>query len=346
MRIWLPFVSAGSGADVFTLRLAEALERLGHDVAATPFHRLFQYCPWRLSFAVPPRTPDVIVANTINAFAFRHRRGKLVAIEHHCVFDPAYAVYRSWPQSLYHETLVRRFECASFVAADAVVAPSRYTADTLSRVFRMPRPSVIPNGIDTDYFCPGPLHASRERERPFRLLFVGNLSKRKGIDLLPRIMKRLGPDYELRYTQGLRNRSATLGEITMKPLTRMSLAELRQQYREADALLLPTRYEGFGYAVAEAMACGTPAVVTNCSSLPEIVEDGVTGRLCPIDDVEAFAAAIQRLRENPAELTAMSRKARERSLQLFNLMAWAESFARLFERLLSEKPRNSVEVYR
>jgi glycosyltransferase involved in cell wall biosynthesis len=346
MRIWLPFVSAGSGADVFTTRLADSLKSLGHEVVLTPFDRLFQYFPWRLSLAAPPKETSIIVANASNAFAFRRRPCQLIAIEHHCVFDPVYAPYRSWAQSLYHEKLLRSFERASFAAADAVVTPSRYTADTLVRVFAMPQPNVILNGVDTNYFCPQPADAARERDRPFRLLFVGNLSRRKGVDLLPKIMQRLGPGFELRYTLGLRNGDPIAGQGAMTPLAPMKPAELRQQYREADLLLFPTRYEGFGYAVAEAMACGTPAVASNCSSLPEIVENGVSGSLCPTDDIKAFAAAICRLRDRPDELAAMGRKARDRSVIRFNLTNWAETYVRLFERLLSKAPQDSAEACR
>lgn len=335
MRIWLPYLSAGSGADVFTARLAESLKSLGHDIVQTPFHRTYQVFPWRLSLASAPEGTSVIVANACNAFAFKRHPCKLIAIEHHCVFDPVYLRYRSWAESLYHERLLRSFERASFAAADAVVTPSRYTAETLLRVFDLPPPKVILNGIDTDYFCPSPVAAREAEGRPFRLLFVGNLSRRKGVDLLPQIMKCLGPGFELRYTLGLRKASPLTDVPGMSPLPPMSPEALRAQYREADLLLFPTRYEGFGYAAAEAMACGTPAVASDCSSLPEIIEQGVTGALCPTDDIEAFAAAIRRLRDRPSELAAMGKTARARTVERFNLKDWAENYLALFNRLLA-----------
>ena len=86
-------------------------------------------------------------------------------------------------------------------------------------------------------------------------------------------------------------------------------AELREEYRAADALLLPSRLEGFGYVVAEAMACKLPVITTNGTSLPELVEDGFSGKLCTPNDPEAFAAAVRRLDEDPALRRSMGERA-------------------------------------
>lgn len=69
-------------------------------------------------------------------------------------------------------------------------------------------------------------------------------------------------------------------------------------YRMLDALAMPSRSEGFGLVAAEAGACGVPVVATNASSLPEIVQDGVTGLLVPPGDAPALAAALRRLLGN------------------------------------------------
>ena len=70
--------------------------------------------------------------------------------------------------------------------------------------------------------------------------------------------------------------------------------ELVDHYRRADAFLDTSLYEGFGYQVLEAMACGTPVVASDTTSIPELVGDAAL--LCPPGDVEAFAAALRRLR--------------------------------------------------
>jgi glycosyltransferase involved in cell wall biosynthesis len=70
--------------------------------------------------------------------------------------------------------------------------------------------------------------------------------------------------------------------------------ELVDHYRRADAFLDTSLYEGFGFQVLEAMACGTPVVASDTTSIPELVGDAAL--LCPPGDVEAFAAALRRLR--------------------------------------------------
>jgi len=116
----------------------------------------------------------------------------------------------------------------------------------------------------------------------------------------------------------------------MSPLGRLSKTELREAYRRADILLFPTRFEGFGLAAAEAMACGTPVVTTNCSSLPEIVEDGVNGKLCNVDDVDSFAKAVVELASDWKQLGKMGRRARATVLERFTIGEMAQKYLNLF----------------
>ncbi|RKY70749.1 MAG: glycosyltransferase family 1 protein [Candidatus Latescibacterota bacterium] len=336
MKIWLPYIRCGSGTDVYTERLTKATVSAGHEAVVSPFAHCWQYFPWRLRLIEPPPGVEVILANTWNGFAF-HRSGiKLVVVEHHCIFDPAYAPYRSLLQTVFHENLVRRFEQASLRTADALVAVSAYTARMVRKALGGPMAEVIHNGIDTDFFCPGQQAKTPVKDRTVRLLFVGNLSRRKGADLLPDIMRKLGPGYELRYTSGLRTNDPYMNVPGMKPLGRLNQQQMLDAYRHADIVLFPTRLEGFGYAAAEAMACGTSVVATDCSSLPELIDDGVTGRLCPMDDVKAFAAAVSELVAQPERLLQMGRKARKAIEKQFTLKRMAHEYIGLFEDLLAD----------
>ncbi|MFN3594090.1 MAG: glycosyltransferase [Thiobacillaceae bacterium] len=64
-----------------------------------------------------------------------------------------------------------------------------------------------------------------------------------------------------------------------------------EAYRQADALLFPSRIEGLPLTVIEAMACGLPVIAAKSASLPEVVAHGATGLLCPVDDVGAYVSA-------------------------------------------------------
>ena len=90
--------------------------------------------------------------------------------------------------------------------------------------------------------------------------------------------------------------------------------ELVEHYRRADAFLDTSLYEGFGFQVLEAMACGTPVVASDTTSIPELVGDAAL--LCPPGDVDAFAAALRRLRTRtawPTSFVAAGSRARPSS---------------------------------
>jgi glycosyltransferase involved in cell wall biosynthesis len=94
-----------------------------------------------------------------------------------------------------------------------------------------------------------------------------------------------------------------------------------EAYQRSDILIFPSRLEGFGYPVAEAMACGKPVVCTNYASLPELVEEGQGGYLCPVDDVEAFAERIRHLGKEADLRRRMGRYNRARVERGFSLVA-------------------------
>lgn len=87
----------------------------------------------------------------------------------------------------------------------------------------------------------------------------------------------------------------------------VSEAEKLEFYAKSDLLVSASGLEGFGLAVGEAMACGLPVVVTNAGSLPELVIDGGTGLIAPVDDRAALGAAMVRLLRDSALATALGK---------------------------------------
>jgi glycosyltransferase involved in cell wall biosynthesis len=338
MKIWLPYIAAGGGADVFTLHFAEGLRRAGHDVVTSAFPRWHLGFPYFLRFVPAPPKTDIVAVHSWFGFAFRRAGIPLVLLEHGLVLDPDYAPYRSHGQALRHRFLLRRFIGAGLRVADAVVAVSEYTARSLETVFGFTDATVIMNGIDTDFFTPG---GAAEKTEPddgvFRLLFVGHLIRRKGVDLLPEIMRRLGPGFALRYTSGWRRNLDMEVLPTMKPIGLVDQARLCDEYRNADALLFPTRFDGFGLPVVEAMACGTPVVASRCCAVPELIEDGVDGIMCPLDDVTAFVEAIQALACDRDRLAAMGARARESSVARFGVDRMVGEYIDVFSRLIEQR---------
>jgi glycosyltransferase involved in cell wall biosynthesis len=101
-------------------------------------------------------------------------------------------------------------------------------------------------------------------------------------------------------------------------------------YQNADALLFPTRLEGLPLAALEAQACGLPVIATEGCSLPEVVEQGVTGILCPQDDVTAFADAAQRMAADPKLWHRMGKAARVRAEAHFNIETMIDRYLAVY----------------
>jgi len=189
---------------------------------------------------------------------------------------------------------------------------------------------VILGGVDTEKFSPNdsilPNGASS-------VLFVGRLLPHKGVDFLIRAMPDhvpldlIGPrigEGELYYTE-LRALAARKQVTFHHDCTD---AELISSYRHALCVVLPSLYrnlygqttkvpELLGQTLLEGMACGRPAICTAVASLPEIVEDGVSGFVVPPDDETTLRKRILWLRENPDQARTMGQAARQRVLEKF-----------------------------
>lgn len=335
MRIWFPTIVGNSGADVYTRRLARALAKCNIDVQIDWFPTAYQFAPSMLSRRPPPPGTRVIHANSWSAFAFKRANLPLVVTEHHCVFDPSYRPHQNLAQFLYHTQVIRRYAMRSYAQASAVVAVSAFTAQSLRTAAGLTDVDVLPNFIDTHRYRPAATPGYTPH-RPFRLLFVGNPTSRKGGDLLVPIMRRLGADFELRFTSGLRGETRVNYPKNMIPLGRLDDAELIRAYQECDALLYPSRFEGFGYSALEAMACGKPVVASDCTSLPEVTPDGVTGLLCKTGDVDEFAEACRRLARDDSLRNQLGNNARNRAVGHFSEDVAIQRYLSLYERVAGE----------
>jgi len=330
MNVWLPAIRAGSGADVYTERLASALADRGVNTTITWFNRYFEFAPGLLKNVKPPANTDIIHVNSWNGFAFSRPGQRLVVTVHLCVHDPLLSRYKSLLQRIYHEHLIRRFESSGFKLADRVTAVSSYTSTIVHNIFNIEAPTPVHNGIDTSLFKATEQKVKNER---FTLLFVGNTTRRKGFDLLKPIMEKLGNDFICKYTSGLRKSSHTAAS-NMQNIGILDQKGLVKAYHECDALLFPSRLEGFGYSVCEAMACGKPVIASDNSSLSEIIRHGETGLLCKTDAIDEFCDAARLLASAPDLVEKMGAVARAHVMKNFTREKMAEEYIRLYEKIL------------
>lgn len=314
MKIWLPAIHTGSGTDVFTRRLADALAVRGHD----PVPQFFAHRnePWsgRLRGVPAPPGTDVIHGNSWTAHAFNRESLPLLVTEHHYIADPAFAPYLTPMQRMYHRVLIQRQVDASYRLADGVVAVSRHTAEAMQR--RLHRPVAhIHNWVNLEHFHPDA--SSRPAGAPLRCLFVGNPSRRKGSDVLPALAARLGGGFEILCLGGLRSESAHFRGL-LKVLPRHAPEDMPTLYNSVDVVLIPTRYEAFGYVALEAMACGVPVVGFDSTGTAEVCRHGETALLGPVDDLATMAAHLHRLADDPGLRRTLGTNARARAESHFS----------------------------
>ncbi|NOQ14934.1 MAG: glycosyltransferase [Methyloprofundus sp.] len=332
MKIWIPSIKTGSGADVYMTRLAESLSSLGLTVELQWFPMYFELCPLLLRNIKPPAQTDIIFVNSWTAIAFTQHNIPVVSFVHHCVHDPGYRPFKTTAQAVYHQLLILPLEKAGLQGSSKVVVGSHFTQQQVQQSFNI-KACLIPHSIDTNNFCPPKSNSKSRKNQPFKLLFIGNQSKRKGFDLLAGIMQQLGNDYVLNFTSGLRNQAKKQPIPHAQSLGLLSDTELIEAYQNADVLLFPTRYEGFGYAAAEAMACGLPVISSNCSALPELIDEGKGGFLCSTDAIDEFVDKIRLLARSPELCKNMGEYNRQKALAFYNPERMGREYIQLFEQI-------------
>jgi len=331
--ILFPTVRTGSGTDIFTIRLSKSLKKKGIRTHISWINHPSEYLPWAYKLPKFPPWANIVHANSWLHGRFIPKSLPLVVTMHHCVHDPILDKYKNIFQKIYHRIWINHCEREMIRRANTVTAVSDYTNLQIERFFGHSNAITIYNWIDTEKFTPPP---PAPPHTPFRLLYVGNLNKRKGADLLGKIMQSLGPRFELRITCNQTDYLKHFPHSTnITPLGRKKTErEIIDTYRDSDALLFPSRLEGFGLVALEAQACGIPVITTNGSSLPEVVKDDVSGILCPQDDVESFANAAIELYTKHERFYSMKLASRLNAKNNFSENMAIEKYIKIYEKII------------
>lgn len=330
--IWFPAIRTGTGTDVFTERLVAGLRARGLRAEITWLPLRAEYAPWTVRVPKAPEWATVCHINTWLHPRFIPRQLLVVATLHHSIHDPALKPYKGWLRAAYHRWWIAPIERRVLRRADRVVAVSRFVADMARQTLCDVPMEVIYNGIDTEVFRPG--NRVRQPGEPFRLLYVGSWMARKGVDLLAPIMRELGEDFVLRYTGGPRANNYKDGmPPNMHDLGRLSGPQIVAAMQDADAFLFPSRSEGLPLVAIEAMACGLPVIAAHATSLPEVVDDGVSGLLCAQDSVTNFATATRKIAGAGEGWTQMSHMARKRAVTKYGFQDMIDGYVKAYEAL-------------
>jgi glycosyltransferase involved in cell wall biosynthesis len=199
--------------------------------------------------------------------------------------------------------------------SDHIIAVSQAVAEHARRLGRGGNSvTMIPNGVDTDLFCPD----GHRQGMGQTVLFVGRLVPNKGprtlLQAVPEVLERhpsaqflLVGDGPLRAS--LQKQSRQLGVEAAVHFLGIR-HDVPQLMRQAALFVRPSSLEGMPLTVLEAMASGLPVVATPVGGTPELVRDEVNGYLFPVGDSKALAEAINRSLDNPAKAQEMGRQGR------------------------------------
>ena len=258
-------------------------------------------------------------------------------------------------------------ERTSVEAADAVIAVSGAMRDDVLRCYPMADPAkveVIHNGIDADEYRPTEEAAALiangvDPERPF-VLFVGRITRQKGIVHLVRAIPSIDPGVQVVLLAGAPDTPEIGREMTdaveearrerdgIVWIERMlPREEVIQFLSHATVFVCPSVYEPLGIVNLEAMACETAVVASAVGGIPEVVDNGTTGRLVPVElegdtgdpaDAARFAAnlaaAVNEIVVDEAKAREMGAAGRRRVLAEFTWSAVADRTVELYRRLL------------
>jgi glycosyltransferase involved in cell wall biosynthesis len=325
-RAWLAFpgeLETPTGGYEYDRRLMAAAPAAGWEIAPLPLPAGFpapSEDEVETALAALEGAPGPVVADGLALGALpagrlsAGLRGRLVALCHH-------------PLGL--ETGLERQVAARRLAAEAevlgtvaqVLTTSEATAGVLAARLGVPRAkiTVAPPGLER-------ASAAARRGAPPVILGVGTISPRKGWDVLAGALALIADrdwraviagadDREPEAAADLRARLAAAGlsgRVTRTgALPRDALDRL---YAEADLFCLPSRYEGYGMVVAEAMARGLPVVASEAGAIPEAA--GGAARLVPPDDAEALAGDLAGLLNDPGARDRMAAASLARAARL------------------------------
>lgn len=244
--------------------------------------------------------------------------------------------------------LIRSGLNAPLLASSRIVANSQAARGALLDV--MPglegRTCVVHNGVAGP---PEPLSPLRRREPddPFRVVMVGRLSPRKGVDVALEAIGRLRregvdasltvcgsafPGYEW-YEEELRARAGApdlAGQVHLLGYLHPTWPVLER----ADAVVVPSRAEPFGNTAVEAMHAARPLVASRVQGLAEVVADQRTGLLVEPDDAAALARALGRLADQPGRAAELARTAARQAAEHFSVRVYRERMADLVNDLI------------
>ncbi|MGW7041789.1 glycogen synthase [Streptomyces avermitilis] len=243
-------------------------------------------------------------------------------------------------------------------AADAVIAVSGAMREDILTCYPTLDPAkvrVVHNGIDTTLYRPDHgtdvlARIGLDADRPF-VLFVGRITRQKGVPQLLRAVRDIDasaqvvlcagapdtPEIDREFRDLFQELSRVRAGVHWIPQM-LPRPDVIQLLTHAAVFVCPSVYEPLGIVNLEAMACGTAVVASRVGGIPEVVDDGRTGVLVPVDDdfEASLAHALDSVLGDPEAARRMGEAGRERAVREFGWDAVARRTVHLYEEVLKQ----------
>jgi glycosyltransferase involved in cell wall biosynthesis len=222
---------------------------------------------------------------------------------HHAAGD----AWRSAPARTGWARDVRRHKDEELRNADHILVLSELARDTYIAAGVAPgHIRIAPPGFDPTIFRP---RGEPTLGTPLCFVFVGNAGHTKGFDVLLDAAARLS-------AAGARFRLVVIGNVhadvppAIELRGKLTQAAIAAEFARADCLVLPSRCDGFGLVVAEALGCGLPAIVSEHVGAKDLVRDAGAGWIVPAGDAAALSVRMRACADEPQSVLEAKRKAR------------------------------------
>lgn len=232
----------------------------------------------------------------------------------------------------------------SMEQSDMVTSVSNWLTQETLRAFELARPiRTIYNFIDADRFREAQIKRCTFADEDEKIIMhISNFRPVKRVTDVVRVFKKVSDQIPARLIMvgDGPERLSAIGVARQLGITDRirwlgTNETLEQVLPCADLVFQPSEHESFGLVPLEAMACEVPVLGTRSGGVTEVVEDGETGYLCEVGDIEAMTARALDILTNPELATKMGRKGRERADRLFSKQAIVDEYEALYHELLA-----------
>lgn len=343
-----------SGGYLYDRKLVEYLRACGDevDIISQPWQSYGQHVLQNASFDLVSRISakkyDVLLQDELNHPSLFLQNRRLSRLPNACrIVSIVHHLRCSEQRPRWQNIIYRQIERYYLQSVDGFVFNSLSTRKTVTQLVGDRQPCTIAYPAGDRFSAWQHLYQESSRvgdhfeNSPLRILFVGNLSERKGLHVLLaslcQLNVKIGGSWSLTIVgssqinnayakrmqsmaEGLKinSRITWLGEIDD--------ASLAQQYANHDIFVMPSQYEGFGIVYLEAMSFGLPVIASSAGAANEIISTGENGFLVPPENPSALAARLQTLLNHRPRLHAMRAAARQRFAQH---PTWAQTTANI-----------------